>query len=84
MLTFRTKLLLALMVASGLGIGILSGLSDGLYSAASFFALPVLVALGGASIIADFSQERPRQNEVAPTGKYQQEVNWSTRSLNAG
>lgn len=84
MLTFRTKLLLPLMVAFGLGIGILSGLSDGLYSGACLFALPMLVALAGASIIADFSQERPRKtesrtNREGPTGRH-----LATRSLNAG
>ncbi len=76
MLTFRTKLLLALMFAFGLGIGILSGLSDGLYSAACLFALPMLVALAGASIIADFSQERPRKTESPQAEKDQQDVTW--------
>lgn len=76
MLTFRTKLLLVLMVAFGLGIGILSGWSGGLYSAACLLVLPILVALAGASIIADFSQQRPGKNEAAPSEKDQQEVNW--------
>lgn len=76
MLTFRTKLLLALMFASGLGIGILSGLSDGLYSAACLFVLPILVALGGASIIKDLSQELPRKTEATETEKDQQDVPW--------
>jgi hypothetical protein len=68
---FRTKLLLALMTAVGLGIGILSGLADGLYSAACLFVLPILVALAGASIISDFTQERPRRTEAASTEKDQ-------------
>ncbi|MCM3903909.1 MAG: hypothetical protein ND866_19580 [Pyrinomonadaceae bacterium] len=81
MLRFRTKLLLALMFAFGLGIGFLSGLSDGLYSAACLFVLPILVALGGASIIKDLSQERPRKTEVAQSEKDQQDVSWAPRSL---
>lgn len=76
MLKFRTKLLLALMFAFGLGIGILSGLSDGLYSAACLFALPMFVALAGASIIADFSQERPGKTESPQAEKNQQHVTW--------
>ena len=76
MLTFRTKLLLVLMFVFGLGIGILSGLSDGLYSAACLFVLPILVALGGASIIKDLSQELPRKTEATETKSDQQDVPW--------
>jgi ABC-type phosphate/phosphonate transport system permease subunit len=76
MLTFRTKLLLALTGAFGLGIGILSSFSDGFYSAACLLALPILVALAGASIIGDFSQERPMENAAAPAEKKQPDVNW--------
>ena len=76
MLKFRTKLTLALIVAFGLGIGVLSGLSDGLYSAVCLFALPILVALSGASIIADFSPERPRKTESSQTEMEQQDVTW--------
>jgi hypothetical protein len=76
MLTFRTKLLLALIFAFGLGIGLLSGLSDGLYSAACLLALPFLVALAGASIIADFSQEPSRKTETTQTEQKQEDVNW--------
>ena len=76
MLTFRTKLLLALMFASGLGIGVLSGLCDGLYSAACLFVLPILVAVGRAAIIKDLSQERPKKTEAAQTAKGQQDVAW--------
>jgi hypothetical protein len=75
-LTFRTKLLLVLMFAFGLGIGILSGLSDGLFSAACLFVLPMLVALGGASIIKDLSQELPRRTEAVETEKDQEDVRW--------
>jgi len=64
------------MFASGLGIGILSGLSDGLYSAACLFVLPILVALGGASIIKDLSQELPRKTEATETKSDQQDVPW--------
>jgi hypothetical protein len=73
---FRTKLLLALMVGLGLGIGILSGLHDGLYSAACLFVLPMLVTLAGATIIADLSQEQPGNTEATQTERYQQDVNW--------
>lgn len=55
MLRFRTKLLLLAMTVFGLGIGILSPLADGAYSAICLFALPILVALGGASAVADIS-----------------------------
>lgn len=75
MLTFRTKLLLALMVAFGPGLGMLSGLHNALYSAACIFALSMLVALAGASIIADFGQERPRKTESPQTDNNQQDVN---------
>ena len=74
MLKFRTKLLLVLMVASGLGIGILSGQHDGLYSAICIFALAVLVALTGASIIADLGEASPRKIENTQTEDTQQSV----------
>ncbi|MCM3872000.1 MAG: hypothetical protein ND895_15050 [Pyrinomonadaceae bacterium] len=74
MLKFRTKLLLALMVASGLGIGVLSGLHDGLYSAICIFALAILVALAGASIIADLGEESPRKTENTQTEDTQESV----------
>jgi hypothetical protein len=44
-----------IMFLVGLSIGVLSGWSDGYYSAISLFFLPILVALAGASIIADFT-----------------------------
>jgi hypothetical protein len=75
-LTFRTKLLLVLMIGLGLGIGILSGLHDGLYSAACLFVLPMLVVLAGASIIADLSQEHARKTESPQTERHQPNVNW--------
>lgn len=78
-LTFRTKLMLVLMIGLGLGIGILSGLDDGLYSAACLFVLPILVVLAGASIIADLSQEQPGNAEAAQTERRQHDVNWRRR-----
>ena len=75
MLTLRSKLLLALMVVFGFGIGILSGQRDGLYSAVCTFALPIFVALAGASIIADLGQEHPRKAESPPTENKQQDFN---------
>ena len=54
MLKLRTKLLLFAIAVFGVGIGLLSSLADGAYSAICLFVLPVLVALAGASIISDF------------------------------
>lgn len=76
MLTLRTKLLLVLMIGLGLGIGVLSGVHDGLYSAACLFVLPMLVVLVGASIIADLSQEHQRKTESLQTAKHQTDLNW--------
>lgn len=56
MLRIRTKVLLAFIMLFGVGIGVFSSLSDGLYSAICLFVLPLVVALAGASIIADFGQ----------------------------
>lgn len=55
MLKLRTKLLLLLIAIFGVGIGVLSGIADGAYSALCLLVLPVLVALEGASILADFN-----------------------------
>jgi hypothetical protein len=55
MLKLRTKLLLLSIGAFGIGIGVLSGLADGAYSAICLFVLPGLVALAGASIVYDFN-----------------------------
>ena len=76
MLKFHTKLLLVLMFAFGVGIGILSGLDDGLYSAACLFVLPLLVALAGASIIFDLSQEQRKQTKRQQAESNQADVNW--------
>ena len=56
MLRFRTKLLLFVTAIFGIGIGVLSGFSDGAYSAVCLFMLPLLVALAGVSILADFGR----------------------------
>jgi len=55
MLRFRTKLLLLSIAVFGPAIGILSGFADGAYSAVCLFALPIVVALAGASVVVDFS-----------------------------
>lgn len=55
MLKLRTWLLLLAIAVSGIGIGVLSGFADGAYSAICLFVMPALVALAGASIIADFN-----------------------------
>jgi len=55
MLKLRTKLLLLAITVFGIGIGLLSGLADGAYSAICLFVLPLFVALAALSIIADFN-----------------------------
>jgi hypothetical protein len=65
MLKLRTKILLLAIWISGIGIGVLSGLADGAYSAFCLFVLPVLVALAGASIVYDFNHP-PVIKQVAP------------------
>ena len=64
MLKLRTKLLLLGIAVFGVGIGLLSGLADGAYSAICLFVLPVLVALAGASIILDFNRESVTKTET--------------------
>ena len=64
MLKLRTKLLLTGIAVFGVGIGLLSGLADGAYSAICLFVLPVLVALAGASIISDFNRESVTTTET--------------------
>ena len=66
MLRFRTKLLLLAMAVFGLGIGILSPLADGAYSAVCLFALPIVVALGGASVVADISNPPALKTKPEP------------------
>jgi hypothetical protein len=67
MLKLRTKLLLFAIAVFGVGIGLLSSLADGAYSAICLFVLPVLVALAGASIISDFNREPVAQTETTVT-----------------
>ena len=64
MLKLRTKLLLFAIAVFGVGIGLLSGLADGAYSAICLFMLPVLVALAGASIISDFNRDNVLKTEI--------------------
>ena len=68
MLKLRTKLLLFAIAVFGVGIGLLSSLADGAYSAVCLFMLPILVALAGASIISDLNSENLTKTEtvVAP------------------
>jgi hypothetical protein len=56
MLTLKSKLLLFFIAVFGVGIGVLSGLADGAYSAVCLFVLPLLVAVAGMSIISDLSK----------------------------
>lgn len=74
MLKMRTKFLLMIMFMVGLGIGVLSGWSDGYYSAICLFFLPILVALAGASIIADFSGTGTVERQTAPELKRETEA----------
>lgn len=67
MLKLRTKLLLFGIAVFGVGIGLLSGLADGAYSAICLFLLPVLVALAGASIISDFNREPVARTKTTVT-----------------
>ncbi len=67
MLKLRTKLLLIAIAVFGVGIGLLSSLADGAYSAVCLFVLPVLVALAGASIISDLNSENVTITETAVT-----------------
>jgi len=67
MLKLRTKLLLFAIAVFGVGIGLLSSLADGAYSAICLFVLPVLVALAGASIISDLNSESVTKTEIAVT-----------------
>ncbi len=65
MLRFRTKLLLLSIAVFGPAIGILSAFADGAYSAVSLFALPIVVALAAASVVADFSSPPVLQTKPA-------------------
>jgi hypothetical protein len=67
MLTVKSKLLLFFIAAFGVGIGVLSGLADGAYSAVCLFVLPLLVAVAGISIISDLSKPVVREmGELKP------------------
>ena len=68
MLRLRTKLSLLAIGIFGLGIGALSGIADGAYSAVCLFVLPILVALAGAAIISDFNSPAPAE-VVKPAAK---------------
>ena len=75
----RTKLLLFFTAFFGVGIGVLSGLSDGAYSAVCLFMMPLLVAFTGASILGDLNQpvapievvKEPARVEVRPAVQFE-------------
>lgn len=80
MLKLRTKLLLFAIAVFGVGIGLLSSLADGAYSAICLFVLPVLVALAGASIISDFNREPVAQTETVAPAAQPKETGRSARA----
>jgi hypothetical protein len=64
MITLRTKALLFLLAICGLGIGVLSPLSDGLYSAVLLFCFPFLVSLTALAIGIDLNKTPAAQTEL--------------------
>ena len=80
MLTLKSKLLLIAIAAMGIGMGALSGLADGAYSALCLFWLPILVALAGVSIIADLSrplavvEKKPHTTKTALTSSWEKAI----------
>lgn len=56
MITLRTVILLCLVAICGLSIGLLSPLSDGLYSAVFLLCFPFLVALTALAIGIDLNK----------------------------
>ena len=74
MITFRTKALLFFVAICGLCIGVLSPLSDGLYSAVSLFCFPFLLAFTALAIGFDLNKtpatrtERQVRESQAPAG----------------
>jgi predicted phage tail protein len=67
MLKLRTKLLLLAIAVFGIAIGALAGIADGAYSAICLFVLPLLVALGGVSIMLDFNSPNAVKTNLAST-----------------
>ena len=70
MLRFRTKLLLLSIALFGPAIGILSAFADGAYSAVCLFALPIVVALASASVVADFSNPPALKTKPEPVRRH--------------
>lgn len=70
MLTLKTKALLFLLAICGVGIGVLSPLSDGLYSAVLLFCFPILVAFAALAILIDLNrtpvETQVREQTTAP------------------
>jgi hypothetical protein len=51
--------LLAAVLISGIGIGVLARFGDGLYSAVCLFFLPLAFALAAVSVLYDFGNPPP-------------------------
>jgi len=89
MLRFRTKLSLLVTMVLGIGIGVLSGFAEGAYSAICLLMLPLLVALTGASIVADFSGTAAQTGVeekavVAKTSALGSSTSWRRPSVQVG
>lgn len=69
MIRRRTILLLALMVASGALMGVLSSFEDGLYTAICLFMFPFLIALMFLAIGYDVVNPPPRSLRREPAGQ---------------
>jgi hypothetical protein len=63
-MTWKSKLLLLLTLACGLGIGILSQFADGMYAAISLFLFPIVFSLWAVVLGFDFK----KQSAVKPRG----------------
>ena len=81
MLKLRTKLLFLAMVVSGIGIGVLSGLADGAYSAICLFVLPLFVALAALSVIADFNRAPVPKTQPVINRPEQQAPAWQSKEV---
>jgi hypothetical protein len=56
-MTWKSKLLLLLTLASGLGIGLLSQFADGMYAAMSLFLFPIVFSLWAVVLGLDFKKQ---------------------------
>jgi hypothetical protein len=64
-MTRKSKLLMLLALVCGVGIGILSPLQDGMYSAMMLFLFPIVFALMAVAIGMDFKKESTVKRQVA-------------------